>query len=517
MTNTTAPPAVDGSVDTMESAAALASMRAPLDDRAILYDASASGREGITAALHRAGLRIVGTPEGGAGEMPLVVCVTLIGNGALGAQPPSRGLDRALLRSAADGMVKRGIGRMVLITDLSPGCPLTGDPDVAAMLGADLIWWQELAARVAVHGVTANTIALGYTPAVGHLLERSRIATLMRYQPIRRQTEVADIADAVRMLCSGGCSYLVGETIRVDGGAALHLTPPIEGIGSGTGTTGALALSSVAARPADYRDLAGRCVLVTGASSGIGRATALHVAERGADVVLVARRQDALDDVAHAIQALGRNAWTVPCDLARTESADQLPDLAWRAAGRIDALVYAAGHLGFAGPGDSHSRQVTFAVNLFSYMAIAEPLVTRWVENNVAGAIATVASVSNTSVPVARLENYGPSKAAMTQHVRALAVSAGRYGIRLNAVAPGIIETTMGEAAGPSQRNGWLSRIPAGRLGQAHEVAAVVGHLISPAASHTTGASPRIDGGFGLGYIAGESTGVGTGAGSERS
>ncbi len=242
---------------------------------------------------------------------------------------------------------------------------------------------------------------------------------------------------------------------------------------------------------------------MAGASSGIGRSAALHLAGRGADVVLAARRTQALEEVAAEIEALGRQAWTLRCDLSDPEDAATLGERAWKAADGVTTLLYAAGHLGFSAVGgDPASAARTFSVNLHSFVAVTEYLTARWREERIPGAVVGVSSVSSTLSPVAGLEYYGASKAAMAQYIRCLAVSVARHGIRANCVAPGIIETPMGDAAGPEHRRGWISRIPAGRVGRPPEVASVLGHLLSGSAARVTGAVLRVDGGFGLGDVA---------------
>lgn len=464
----------------------------------------------IQAAIHMAGLEPA-AESGSPGPAPALACVTLVGNPALGAVPPPTGLDRETIRTLAGRMTETGGGRMVLVTDVGGGAPTSLDPGTAARLAADRAWWQATAVRLAADGVVLNTVVVGYAPVLGHRLPDAQVRHRMRYQPLRRPVGVGDLAHALRLLCSQGCGYVVGETLHVDAGASLGLVPALHGrdpeaatrpadpAPGDTSAAGQVDLGDCT--PLPLEDLAGRTVLVTGASSGIGRAAALHLAARGADLVVAARRVEALDEVAHSVTAMGRQAWTVPIDLADPEAARDLTDRAWAVAGGLDNLLYAAGHLGLAAPDDEPNRRLTFDVNFFSYARLTEALTTRWVDASVTGSVATVASVSNAMVPVPLLENYGPSKAAMTQHARTLAVSVGRHGLRYNVAAPGIIETEMGNTAGPAYRNGWLSRIPLGRVGQPHEVASVLGYLLAPGASAVTGTRPRVDGGFGLGWL----------------
>ncbi|MGW5974419.1 SDR family NAD(P)-dependent oxidoreductase [Streptomyces sp. NPDC055186] len=483
-------------------------LRAPISTRMSL-DASGAGDDGAAAGALSAALTALGlgpaAPDAPApGPAPAAYCALLLGEEAYGAGR-SPGLDRARVRAAARAMAAAGRGRLVLVTDAAGETHTGTDPDRHARLAADLAWWQHLVTEVAGHGVTGNTVVTGYCPGLGHRLSAVAEAGLLRHLVQRRPTTAADVAATVAFLLSQGCSYLVGETLRVDGGAGIGHIPSLP---PGPPTTvpaprrGA-PQDPLPPSPVTGQDLSGHRVLVAGASSGIGRAAALHLAGRGADVVLAARRTRALEEVGAEISALGRRAWPLRCDLSDAEDAAALGERAWKAADGVTALLYAAGHLGFSSVGgDAASAARTFAINLYGFVAVTEYLTARWRDEKVPGAVVGVSSVSSTLSPVAGLEYYGASKAAMAQYIRCLAVSVARHGIRANCVAPGIIETPMGDAAGPEHRRGWISRIPAGRVGEPREVAAVLGHLLSGSADRMTGAVLRVDGGFGLGDVA---------------
>ncbi|MEU3883149.1 MULTISPECIES: SDR family NAD(P)-dependent oxidoreductase [Streptomyces] len=487
--------------------------RTPVGARVVVDTAGAPGTsaDALLDALAAVGLTPVaagtaGTPVAagapGSGQAA-AYCALLLGEEAYGAER-SPGLDRERVRAAALAMAAAGRGRLVLVTDATGETHAGTDPDRHARLAADRAWWQHLVTEVAGRGVVGNTVVTGYSPGLGHLLAPVAEAGLLRYLVQRRATTVADVAATVGFLVSEGCSYLVGETLPVDGGAGLGQIPSLPaGPPAAVPAPRSAPAQQPAPEPVGGPDLLGHTVLVAGASSGIGRAAALHLAGRGADVVLAARRTGALEEVAAEIEEAGRRAWTLRCDLSDPEDAASLGERAWKTADGVTSLLYAAGHLGFSAVGgDPASAARTFAVNLHSFVAVTEYLTARWRDERMPGAVVGVSSVSSTLSPVAGLEYYGASKAAMAQYIRCLAVSVARHGIRANCVAPGIIETPMGDAAGPEHRRGWISRIPAGRVGEPREVAAVLGHLLSGSASRVTGAVLRADGGFGLGDVA---------------
>jgi 3-oxoacyl-[acyl-carrier protein] reductase len=443
-----------------------------------------------------------------------ICCVALLHNDVYGAGDPFQRLPREHVLDVARAMARRGQGRMVLVTDSGPQVHTGGSPERAAARAADLAWWRHLAATVAADGVAVNIAAFGYAPFLGHTLPAGTESELLRHLVIRRCAEPADLTGVLGLLTSPGPCYLVGETIALDGGMDLDFIPTprtaaassrlrtaAQPIATQPVATQSIATQSAAAQRADVPPPR-PVTLVVGASSGIGRASALHLASQGSDIVLAARRHAALDEVAGQIAKLGRRAWVLPCDAADGSAVAALADRSWRTAGRVDRLLYAAGHLEFgAARTGTDAWDRTFAVNLGGYRTLSAALVRRWIDTATPGAIAAVASVGSTSVPVTQVEAYGASKAAMVQYSRCLAASTARHGIRVNCVCPGIIETPMGEAAGPDFRDGWLSRIPAGRVGQPIEVAAVLGYLLSPAASYVTGARLRVDGGYGLGGL----------------
>lgn len=253
---------------------------------------------------------------------------------------------------------------------------------------------------------------------------------------------------------------------------------------------------------AQQQRFAGKTVLVTGASSGIGRACARALGAEGANLVLAGRRRERLDEVAKELAAAGRSALVVTGD-TRDESACA----AWvREAlarfGALDGLVNAAGVLGngtvLDTPTAEWERQM--GVNVTGVMqvtrAAAEALKAR------KGAVVNISSVAGIR-PYGNLAAYCTSKAAVEMYTRCAALDFAPHGVRVNVVAPGVVVTELHTVTGAvADYPGFLERgrstHPIGRVGRVEEVAALILYLLSDEAGWITGASMSIDGGRAL-------------------
>ncbi|MCX8071239.1 MAG: SDR family oxidoreductase [Candidatus Binatia bacterium] len=246
-------------------------------------------------------------------------------------------------------------------------------------------------------------------------------------------------------------------------------------------------------------DLEGRVALVTGASRGLGRTMALALARAGADVVVVARTEPALHEVAHEIQALGRRALPVVVDVTAEDDVRRMVRESVATFGRLDILV------NNAGVGESRSLvemeasewDRTMAVNVRGPMLCCKHVGPVMIEQR-RGKIINVASVLATRV-ARYMSLYCASKAALVQFTRALALEWVRYNIQINALCPGYFLTDINRDFFASERGQqFIRELPMKRLGEAQELEGAVVFLASDATSYITGTCLYVDGGHSL-------------------
>lgn len=248
----------------------------------------------------------------------------------------------------------------------------------------------------------------------------------------------------------------------------------------------------------DRFDLSGRVALVIGGTSGIGRAIALGMADAGADVVASSRRTREVAEVGKEIRAMGRRTLEVTSDVLERSSLEKLHTETIAAFGKVDILVNAAGttkRVPTLECAETTWRTIlrTNLTGTFHACQIVAPSMIRqgW------GRIINIASLA-TFVAFYEVAAYGVSKAGVGALTKSLAIELARYGVCVNAIAPGFFPTDLNQELLEKSARGQevLLRTPMRRYGELEELAGTAVFLASESASFITGQILAVDGGF---------------------
>ncbi len=245
-------------------------------------------------------------------------------------------------------------------------------------------------------------------------------------------------------------------------------------------------------------DLTGRTAVVIGATSGLGKAIALGLADAGADVVPTGRRANLASEVAREIEARGRRSLVIAADVSDTSSIQELADTVVERFGKVDILVNAAGRT---------IRRPTLDVSDDEWDGIMDTNLTGMLRGCRAfgrhmierryGRIINIGSLTSV-VALYEVAAYGASKAGVAALTKSLAIEWAPHGVCVNAILPGVFRTALNEGLldGTERGGELLIRTPMRRFGQPEEVAGAAVFLASEAAGFVTGHLLAVDGGF---------------------
>ena len=244
-------------------------------------------------------------------------------------------------------------------------------------------------------------------------------------------------------------------------------------------------------------DVTGKVAIVTGASRGIGEAIARTLANAGAKVVVASRKLEGVEAVA---QSIGPNALAVAAHTGKEADCKALVAKAIAHFGKVDVLVNNAATNPYFGPMidiDEGAWDKTFEVNLKGYFWMIREVAKHLRERNAPGSLISVASVAG--IEAAPLQGvYGMSKAAILSMTKTLAFELASSAIRVNAIAPGLVDTKFAAAIVHNEDlvNEVKRKTPLGRYGKPEEIAGAALYLASDSAAFLTGQAIVIDGGM---------------------
>lgn len=246
--------------------------------------------------------------------------------------------------------------------------------------------------------------------------------------------------------------------------------------------------------------LQGKKALITGGSRGIGRAIAIGMAREGADVAInYVSNQEAARQVIASIKKLGRNAIAVKADVAIFSEIEQTVEKIWQELGGIDILVNNAG-IAYIEPFDKISEETwdkTLNVNLKGTFFCSQIVAKRMIQEKRRGKIINM-SATNSVVAEADTTHYNASKGGINMVTKSLAIELAPYGINVNGIAPGVIQTDIDEVffADKDFERYYRNHIPMGKFGTVEDCAGAAIFLASDESNYITGHTIVIDGGL---------------------
>ncbi|MDO8503563.1 MAG: glucose 1-dehydrogenase [bacterium] len=248
-------------------------------------------------------------------------------------------------------------------------------------------------------------------------------------------------------------------------------------------------------------NLKDKVAIITGARRGMGRADALVLAKEGAKVVVSDISKEECEKVVEEIKKAGGEAIAVKCDVSSKEDVEKMVGEAVKKWGRVDILVNNAGVAEFRPFLEMTEADwdKTININLKGCFLCAQAAA-REMAKQKSGVIVNIASIAmgQQGVGMPGIVHYCASKGGIAAMTEALATELAPYNIRVNAIAPGVIDTPMVQEAGMDQKaiEGMLTRVPLRRMGKAEEIANAVKFLAGDDSSYVTGATLVVDGGW---------------------
>jgi 3-oxoacyl-[acyl-carrier protein] reductase len=239
-----------------------------------------------------------------------------------------------------------------------------------------------------------------------------------------------------------------------------------------------------------------KVALVTGSSKGIGEAIALKFAQEGANVVINGMNRSDLEAVEHRIRETGQAVLAIPADVSVQAEVGDMVERSAKRFGKIDILVCNAGKMFFGNVEETIEEDWdrAIAVNLKSVFLCSKAVIPH-MKRQGQGRIITMSSTAGKSARTIAGVSYAVSKAGIMYLTKRMAQDFGKYGVAVNCIAPGPVDTAMSRSFPPGMLSAYIKEIPLGRIGEPEDVANVAAFLASGEAEYITGEIIDINGG----------------------
>lgn len=361
-------------------------------------------------------------------------------------------------------------------------------PNAAKIYGAQselLSWVKTKLLEWGTYKIIANFIDLGYWTYV----ENTSIE-LEPWMIIKRETIFEDLYYGVEFLYGMENTYMIGQTLKINGGIDINPLKPI--------------LDNPLKTVKVITSVKRSRYLIIGASSGIGKATAYQLASEGADLVLFARRIDMLMEMKTDIEEKYHvNVKINKVDVTDRDTLQKTISDSYKNS-PFHGMIYSSGY--FDGENLLKTNDIwkqIWETNMEGYRVAVSTYINCCRSSKLSGNIVGVSSLGGIRALLPGLEAYGVSKCAMIHFSKAVALNYSKYGIRINCVAPGWIESPMSEFLDEKYKQYWLQKMAIKRPGFTKDVAFAIRYLVNDESANITGSTVCIDGGVSLGKIYG--------------
>lgn len=348
-------------------------------------------------------------------------------------------------------------------------------------------WWKAMAMVLAEYNIQVNILNVGYFSYLDDENSKEK-ERLRKYAVIKRNYTYEDLYYGLKYMSSEKNSYLIGQELKLSGGSNIHPLKPVQNN----------ALSEVL--PKDT--IKGSTVLIIGASSGIGKSMAYLAAKEGANVVLFARRLHVLNEIKQELLKYNVHVQVKSVDVTDAEELERSITESYKSCNGIDSMVYTSGSFDGENMLKSFEKwNQIWKTNMEGFAKAVATYVNCCKQNKKRGNIAGVASIGGVRALLPNLEAYGMSKAAMIHFTKAVALNYSKYGIRINCIAPGWVDTPMASLLTEEYKQYWRDNLCLKRAGKPEDMSYTLRYLISDESSYLTGETICIDGGVTLGMM----------------